>query len=102
MRFCSVSQARMRGAEFCGSSFARTSAPPKRLAKLQGFLLPRYGVRVPLVLALQSALAHAAKRAGCSTHVTPHRLRHSFATEMLRLGVSLPALMKLLGHKDIR
>ena len=75
----------------------RTSAPPKRLAKSQGFLLPRYGVRVPLVLALQSALAQAAKRAGCSTHVTPHRLRHSFATEMLRLGVSLPALMKLLG-----
>ena len=75
----------------------RTSAPPKRLAKSQGFLLPRYGVRAPLVLALQSALAQAAKRAGCSTHVTPHRLRHSFATEMLRLGVSLPALMKLLG-----
>jgi hypothetical protein len=28
--------------------------------------------------------------------------RHSFATEMLRLRVSLPALMQLLGHKDIR
>ena len=28
--------------------------------------------------------------------------RHSFATEMLRLGISLPALMQLLGHKDIR
>jgi hypothetical protein len=27
--------------------------------------------------------------------------RHSFATEMVRLGVSLPALMQLLGHKDI-
>ena len=30
-----------------------------------------------------------------------HR-RHSFATEMVRLGVSLPALMQMLGHKDIR
>jgi hypothetical protein len=80
----------------------RSSASPTRLAKSQGFLLPRYGVHAPLVLTLQSALAQAAKRAGCSTHVTPHRLRHSFATEMLRLGVSLPALMKLLGHKDIR
>ena len=28
--------------------------------------------------------------------------RHSFATEMVRLGVSLPALMQMLGHKDIR
>jgi hypothetical protein len=80
----------------------RNSAPPTRLAKSQGFLLPRQGVRIPLVLALQSALARTAKRAGCFTHVTPHRLRHSFATEMLRLGVSLPALMKLLGNKDIR
>jgi site-specific recombinase XerD len=81
---------------------ARTSAPPARLAKSQGFLLPSHGARYPLVRPLRSALAQAAKRAGCSTHVTPHRLRHSFATEMLRLGVSLPALMKLLGHKDIR
>jgi hypothetical protein len=31
-----------------------------------------------------------------------HRLRHGFATEMVRLGVSLPVLMQLLGHKDIR
>jgi integrase/recombinase XerD len=32
----------------------------------------------------------------------PHQLRHTFATEMIRLGVSLPAVMQLLGHKDIR
>src|SRR6266571_2248661 len=51
---------------------------------------------------LLPALADAAKRAGCSSPVTPHRLRHSFASEMLRLGVSLPALMQLLGHHDIR
>ena len=51
---------------------------------------------------MRSTLAKAAQRAGCSGRVVPHRLRHSFATEMLRLGVSLPALMQLLGHKDIR
>jgi hypothetical protein len=28
--------------------------------------------------------------------------RHTYATEMIRLGVSLPALMRLLGHQDIR
>jgi|ERR1041385_4872047 Phage integrase family len=28
--------------------------------------------------------------------------RHTFASEMVRLSVSLPALMQLLGHKDIR
>src|SRR5260370_25566725 len=33
--------------------------------------------------------------------ITCHQLRHTFATEMIRLGVSLPALMQLLGHKNI-
>ncbi len=81
----------------------RPSAPLARFANSQGFLLPRRGgMRYALVRALQSALDQAAQRAGCTTHVTCHRLRHSFATEMVRLGVSLPSLMKLLGHKDIR
>jgi site-specific recombinase XerD len=79
----------------------RTSAPLARSPNSQAFLLPHRGTRYPLAI-IRSALQQAAKRAGCFTHVTPHRLRHSFATEMLRLGVSLPALMKLLGHKDIR
>jgi site-specific recombinase XerD len=34
-------------------------------------------------------------------HPTPHRLRHSLATELLRAGLSLPALMKILGHRTI-
>jgi site-specific recombinase XerD len=80
----------------------RALAPPARLAKSHGFLLPRCGGHYALYQTLLSALADAAKRAGCCDHVTPHRLRHSWATEMVRLGVSLPALMQLLGHKDIR
>jgi site-specific recombinase XerD len=80
----------------------RTLAPPSLSAKSQGLLLPRRGGRHALLVTLRSALAQAAQRADCSSHVVPHRLRHSFATEMLRLGVSLPALMQLLGHKDIR
>ena len=81
----------------------RSSVPAARFANSKGFLLPRRGgLRYALVKSLRSALDQAAKRAGCVTHVTPHRLRHSFATDMLRLGVSLPALMKLLGHKDIK
>jgi len=32
-------------------------------------------------------------------HITCHRFRHSFATEMARAGMPVPALMKLLGHK---
>ena len=79
----------------------RACATPSHLAKSQHLLLPRGG-RHTLGKTLRLVLAQTAKRAGCSTHVIPHQLRHSFATEMLRLGVSLPALMQLLGHKDIR
>lgn len=80
----------------------RALASPARLAKSGGFPLPRFGGHYALYRTLSLALADAAKRAGCSCSVTPHRLRHTFASEMLRLGVSLPALMQLLGHKDIR
>ena len=31
----------------------------------------------------------------------PHRFRHTFGSDMARAGISLPALMKLMGHADI-
>jgi len=79
----------------------RAVVSPARLATSQSLLLPRYGGHYGLYHTLRRALARAAKRAGCSCLATPHQLRHTFASEMLRLGVSLPALMQLLGHKDI-
>jgi integrase/recombinase XerD len=36
------------------------------------------------------------------TLANPHRFRHTFASDMLRAGVSLPALMQLMGHADIQ
>jgi site-specific recombinase XerD len=80
----------------------RALSPPKPLAHSEGLLLPRRAGRHAFYETLAGALANAAKRAGCSCPVTPHQLRHSYASEMLRLGVSLPTLMQLLGHKDIR
>jgi integrase/recombinase XerD len=32
----------------------------------------------------------------------PHRFRHTFASDMIRAGISLPALMRLMGHADIQ
>jgi site-specific recombinase XerD len=80
----------------------RVSAPPSHLANSPGLLLPRPASRGWFYQTLREALTQAARRAGCSSHATPHRLRHGYGTEMLRLGVSLPALMRLLGHRDIR
>ena len=68
----------------------------------QAFLIPRYRQPHYWKDILRHSLAESARAAGCTGRVTPHRLRHSFATEMVRLGVSLPALMQMLGHKDVR
>jgi site-specific recombinase XerD len=65
-------------------------------------LLPRAYSCAALYGRLSQSLADAGERAQCSQHVTCHQLRHTYATEMVRLGVNLPTLMKLLGHKDIR
>jgi hypothetical protein len=66
------------------------------------FLLPRYWQPETWYGALHNTLRDMARAAGCTGRVVPHRLRHSFATEMVRLGVSLPALMQMMGHRDIR
>ncbi len=80
----------------------RTESVLSPLANSASFLLPRPKGRVRVYHSLSYALSCAGERAGCHRHVTCHQLRHTYATEMVRLGVNLPALMQLLGHKDIR
>lgn len=50
---------------------------------------------------LRRVLADAVTGAGLNCRVSSHRLRHSYATELLRNGISLPALAKILGHRSI-
>ena len=65
------------------------------------FLVVRPDGRRPIALSLRYHLRKAKERTQLQEHPTPHRLRHTFATEMLRAGMSLPVLMKVLGHRTI-
>ncbi len=50
---------------------------------------------------LRKRLKQVAREHGIEQNVYPHRLRHTYATELLRHGVSLPGVMKLLGHRNL-
>ncbi len=79
--------------------FFRTLPGPEGAPATPEFLLPRPKGRDALCVQLRAYLSSAAAQAGITTHIVPHQMRHTFATSMLRGGVSLPALMKLLGHR---
>jgi site-specific recombinase XerD len=64
------------------------------------WLLARPGSRSVLLRQFRRYLHLVCDALGFSKRIVPHQMRHTFATEMLRSGVSFPVLMKLLGHVD--
>src|SRR6266404_3558650 len=63
-----------------------------------GRLLARPRTKEALVRQLRDYLHQVCHALGLSTRIVPHQLRHTYATQMIRSGVSFPALMTLLGH----
>ncbi|MBV6524304.1 tyrosine recombinase XerC [Ursidibacter maritimus] len=50
---------------------------------------------------IQLAMEKWGKKQGLTTHLNPHKLRHSFATHMLEASSDLRAVQELLGHSNL-
>jgi integrase/recombinase XerD len=97
---------RGKGAKDRYTLYAETAADAvaryRALHAPQHYLFP--GVRPDRPLSsrsVQKVIAAAAKRAGIEKRVTPHTLRHSFATHLLENGIDVRHIQELLGHASL-
>jgi site-specific recombinase XerD len=90
---------------------------PRAALWLRAYLASRKDIQKPLFInhrgkdidddhrltprSIQKMISRCAKLAGISKKVTPHTLRHTYATDLLGHGADLRSVQELLGHKNV-
>jgi len=67
----------------------------------QAIFLSERGNRIPNSTGIRRRIEKYAKKAGIKKKITPHTLRHTFATHMLNAGADLRSVQELLGHSNL-
>lgn len=93
-RFCPVGQNALSLLGFWEANFATKTdaASPVFVSPRGDKFYPRY---------VQRAMKKYLILAGLPSNITPHKLRHSFATHLVNHGVELRALQEMLGHASL-
>lgn len=73
------------------------------ITKPKTFLFPGSDISKPMVRRwVERIVTNTALKAGITKKVSPHTLRHSFATHLLEDGVNVRVIQFLLGHKSLK
>lgn len=88
-------------AAFMLDNYLREARPELMQSPRENALfLNRYGTRIGKTM-IDYVVHRSAKAAGIKGAVSPHILRHSFATHLLQRGAHLREVQELLGHKSL-